>query len=124
MARESKQQQIERLEKELERKEQIIKDLIAENFNKDKELRNAEKRQQELIKACQKDIQKLKNENEKLKEQSGGRPSKLTEEEKASVEMYRLQGKKIKEIAKMFNCSTRTIDRVLRERKEGDDSKK
>ena len=72
-----------------------------------------------------KENERLKAENEKLRKElqkfkGGGRPSKFTDEEKASIEMYRLQGKTIKEIAEMFNCSTRTVDRVLKERKEGE----
>lgn len=60
----------------------------------------------------------LKAENKKLKEQNGGRPSKLSEMEKTEIEMYRIQGKTIKEIAEMFKCSTRTVDRILKKRRE------
>lgn len=61
------------------------------------------------------EIKKLKEEIIKLKKQLG-RPSKLTEQEKASVELYRMQGRTIKEIADMFDCSTRTISRILKDR--------
>lgn len=108
--KETKQQQIERLEKELERKENIIQDLLAEIMEKDEEIKNSERKYQEITKAYKKDL-------EKLKEQNGGRPQKLTEEEKGSIEMYRVQGKTIREIADLFKCSTRTINRVLAERK-------
>ena len=75
----------------------------------------------ELLKTLDEAIaenEQLKAEIKKLKEQNGGRPSKLTEEQKATIEMYRVQGKTIKEIAEMFNCSTRTVDRILKKRKE------
>lgn len=67
MARETQKAKIERLEKELERKEEIIKELLAKDLQKDEELRKAEIRYQDLINACNKDIQKLKDENERLK---------------------------------------------------------
>lgn len=70
-----------------------------------------------IIKQQEVEIKRLKKEIEQLKKQKGGRPSKFTEEEKTTIQMYRLQGKTIKEIATMFKCSTRTINRILKGRK-------
>lgn len=67
MARETQKAKIERLEKELEQKEEIVKELLRKELQKDEELKKAERRYQDLIKACNKDIQKLKDENERLK---------------------------------------------------------
>lgn len=71
----------------------------------------------EIIDANEKEIKQLKEEIIKLKKQNGGRPKKLTKEEKSSIKMYRVQGKTVKEIAEMFNCSMSTVNRVLSERK-------
>lgn len=112
MAKETNQQQIERLKKELEEKEKIIKNLLTEILQKDEELKRAEKNHQNIIKAYKKDL-------EKLKEQNGGRPRKLTEEQKSSIEMYRIQGKTVKEISQLFNCSMSTVNRILTEKRNG-----
>lgn len=76
------------------------------------------KNKDKIIEQQEVEIKKLKEEINKLKKQKGGRPSKFTDEEKASIEMYRLQGKKVKDIAAMFNCSTRTVERILEKRRE------
>lgn len=71
-----------------------------------------------IIKQQEVEIKKLKEEIKILKKQRGGRPSKFTDEEKASIEMYRLQGKKLTDIAAIFKCSTRTIERILKKREK------
>lgn len=160
MAKETQKAKIERLEKELEQK--------------DEELKKAERNYQDLMKACNKDIQKLKNEIERLKkkrekkanennfeligqqlqdardmadkwhkqlfiqqqknkelekeieylleknsitkrhnERGAGRKSRFTNTEIETIKMYRLQGKKIKEISEMFNCSVGLIHKII-----------
>ena len=78
-------------------------------------------------------IQKLKNENETLNEEiqklkneskttihnerGAGRKQRLTEEQKETIKMYRVQGKTIKEIAEIFNCSIGLIHKLINESK-------
>lgn len=70
------------------------------------------------IKRLNKEIQKLKSEKrEKIHNERGaGRKSRFTEQEKESIRMYRLQGKTIKEIAKMFSCSVGIIHKLIHEK--------
>ena len=79
------------------------------------------------------EIQKLKNENETLNEEiqklkneskttihnerGAGRKQRLTEEQKETIKMYRVQGKTIKEIAEIFNCSIGLIHKLINESK-------
>ncbi|MDO5294980.1 MAG: sigma factor-like helix-turn-helix DNA-binding protein [bacterium] len=63
----------------------------------------------------------IKNQKKKINEllaQVGGRPRKISDTDRALIEMYRVQGKTIKEISEMFNCSIRTISRILKKGKE------
>lgn len=63
----------------------------------------------------------IKNQKKKINEllaQVGGRPPKLSDSDRALIEMYRIQGKTVKEIAEMFNCSIRTVSRILKKGKE------
>lgn len=73
--------------------------------------------------------EKLKEENEKLKlelEQSkanrknAGRKAKFTEQEIAAMQMYKVQGKTMREIAEIFNCSVATVHKWISEHKEKD----
>lgn len=70
------------------------------------------------IKRLNKEVQKLKNEKrEKIHNERGaGRKSRFTEQEKESIRMYRLQGKTMKEIAEMFNCSVGIIHKLIHEK--------
>lgn len=53
---------------------------------------------------------------EKLKAAStGGRPEKFTDQEKETMKMYRLQGKSIREIAKIFDCSAGLVHKIVSE---------
>lgn len=62
------------------------------------------------IKSLQMEIEKLKGNNSR----GAGRKSKFSEMEKTEIQMYRFQGKTLKEIAEMFDCSTKTIQRILK----------
>ncbi len=53
---------------------------------------------------------------EKLKNSSpGGRPPKFTDQEKETIKMYRLQGKSIRKIAEIFNCSAGLVHKIINE---------
>lgn len=67
------------------------------------------------------DVHKLINEtiqqDETIKNQRGaGRKSKFTDSEKETIKMYRLQGKTIKEIADMYNCSVGLVHKLINEK--------
>lgn len=53
----------------------------------------------------------------KKKLTSGGRPHILTDEQISNIGFYRQQGRTVKEIADMFNCSMSTINRALKKLK-------
>lgn len=68
-----------------------------------------------------KNVNKLINEtikqDEIIKNQRGaGRKSKFTDSEKETIKMYRLQGKTIKEISDMFECSVGLIHKLINEK--------
>lgn len=79
------------------------------------------------IKQLEEEIQKLKHENELLRnnkdipikkvhnERGAGRKSKFTVQEKETMKMYRIQGKTIKEIAEMYSCSVGLIHKIINE---------
>ncbi len=72
-------------------------------------------------------IQKLKNENGKLKsnsvgvdkrphnERGAGRKERFSAQEKEMMKMYRIQGKTIKEISQMYSCSVGLIHKIINE---------
>ncbi|WP_046057537.1 MULTISPECIES: helix-turn-helix domain-containing protein [unclassified Clostridium] len=73
------------------------------------------KQLKELINIMQIEIDRLTS---KDKHDRTGRKSKLSEFEKTQILIYKIQGKTIKELAELFNCSERTINRALKSRKE------
>ena len=60
-------------------------------------------------------IQKLINENKPRNARGAGRKSKFTDQEKETMKMYRIQGKTIKEISEMYNCSVGLIHKLINE---------
>ena len=85
------------------------------------ELNQVETIKKDLVYGYKTEIKDLKNEikilNEKIKhkhnERGAGRKERFTKQEKASIKMYRLQGKTMKEIAEMFNCSIGLIHKLI-----------
>lgn len=79
------------------------------------------KRNSELIS----EIQKLKNENIELttrvdkynrhNERNAGRKSRFTDKQVSEIKSYRADGKTIKQIADMFNCSVGLIHKLINE---------
>ena len=79
----------------------------------------------QIIAKQEKEIQELKNEIQKLKsenrnitthnERGAGRKSRFSEEEKEKMKMYRSEGKTIKEIAEIYNCSVGLIHKIINE---------
>lgn len=72
-------------------------------------------------------INHLKDENDQLKSQVGkpvikhnergaGRKDRFTLREKETIKMYRMQGKKLNEIADMFGCSIGLIHKIINEK--------
>lgn len=77
--------------------------------NKEIELKDNE------IKKLKDKIHKLKNEKGVYNERGAGRKSKFTDHDKEVIKMYRMQGKTIKEIAEMYNCSVGLIHKIINE---------
>lgn len=82
------------------------------------------KAKDETIKNNRDTIQKLLKENEELKsdkvqkiknERGAGRKERFKIHEKETMKMYRIQGKSIREIANMYNCSVGLIHKIINE---------
>ena len=72
--------------------------------------------QKKLVEDKEKIIKNQKKKIEELLKQIGGRPQKVSD--KILMEIYKEQGKTTKELAEMFNCSIRTVSRILKKGKE------
>lgn len=91
----------------------LERELNSNKFVKIKDLREEIKKLQKENKELKKNnIQKLNN--EKIHNERGaGRKARFTDTEIETIRMYRLQGKTIKEIAEMFNCSVGLIHKLI-----------
>lgn len=72
----------------------------------------------EVISEQEIQIEELKKEIIKLKNQNGGRPESFDKKQKDEIIRCRAEGKTVKLIAEQFKCSMSTINRILSERKE------
>lgn len=68
------------------------------------------------IKELKTEVLMLQAENEELakKVARGGRKQKFTEQDKALIKMYRIQGKTVRELAQIFECSTGLIHKLIK----------
>lgn len=128
-----KDNRIAELEEKIEHEKETRRKLSAFCDKSDSELKEDVQKLKSENETLNKEIQKLKNENEilnkeihKLKNESktvihnergAGRKQRLTEEQKETIKMYRVQGKTIKEIAEIFNCSIGLIHKLINESK-------
>jgi len=65
--------------------------------------------------SCENKVHELVNEAKAHNERGAGRKSKLTDLEKGSIRMYRIQGQTIKYIAEMFDCSAGLVHKLISE---------
>lgn len=117
------------LKSEIERLQETIKDFESsstDNYLKSpqyKSMRNQLENYQDFYlmhKFCDSEIKNLKDRVKELtdkqnKKHPGGRPPKFSDQDKTIIKKYRLQGKKIKELAEMFNCSVGVIHKLVNE---------
>lgn len=112
-----KEQEIKKLKaKHKEEKAEIIKRIgeimgiddakEVDIIRKVHSLRNANKELEEL---------RLELEQSKLKRKNAGRKARFTEQEIATMQMYQAQGKSMREIAKIFECSVATVHKWIGE---------
>lgn len=74
----------------------------------------------ERINFLEQELEKLQKHNSR----GAGRKSKLDEDEKDNIFELWLSGEfTIKELAERYQCSTRTIDRILKDRREKNNGK-
>ena len=95
---------LEKQNKQLETRNKSLDDRVQNLIN-------------ETIKADIDNIHILNNEPIKVHNERGaGRKTKFSDQEKETIRMYRLQGKTIKEIAQMYNCSVGLIHKLINEK--------
>lgn len=68
-----------------------------------------EKEIEDLKKSINCNVQKIKN------ERGAGRKERFTDKEKDEIKEYRIQGKSIREIAKVYKCSTGLVHKLINE---------
>ncbi|WP_066679372.1 hypothetical protein [Clostridium septicum] len=90
-----------------------IEKLKNEILVKDKEIKKYRKEIKELVNELLR-LQKELNSKIKSNNRGAGRKSKFSEMEKEMIKMYRIQGKNIKELSEMFECSTGLIYKIIK----------
>lgn len=99
VANDSSKHNREMYENELKRSDVLINEI--------KETKKCEEHYKELL---------SNNETTRIKNERGaGRKARFTEQQIAEIKMYRIQGKTIKEIAQMYNCSVGLIHKLINE---------
>lgn len=128
--RESKKNKVERLEKNI-LKNKLQLDKLQNEILVMRERSNDEFINSTIYKEMTKRIEALELENTILKNVNGnkkvrndrgaGRKEKLSDQDKELIKMYRMQGFKINELAKMFKCSIGLVSKTLSAEKKEDD---
>lgn len=131
--RESKKNKVERLEKNV-LKNRLQIDKLQNELLVMRERANEEFLNSTIYREMAKKIKDLELENRRLQninnvntqknvqnERGAGRKEKLSNQDKELIKMYRIQGFKINELAKMFKCSTGLVSKILSADKKEDD---
>lgn len=81
-----------------------------------KKIEFLESKNESLGKTIEHDESAHKLISEKHNTRNAGRKPRFTDNEEETIKMYRIQGKTIKEIADMFECSIGLIHKVIKEK--------
>lgn len=136
MPRETQKQKINRLSKELQKKEEELKEWkdlvhklnnelveITEKINRGFEASGTSKQMKDKIyrldqknQQLEKELKKIHkiNNRKKHNDRGAGRKPRFSEKEKKTIKMYRIQGKTIKELSEMYRCSIGLIHKIIK----------
>ncbi len=134
MGKETQKTKIERLENELWEQKALVGKLQKEIYDmQDKSEETFENsptyiQQEKLIKQQGAEIKALKGQlehekkvreftsnNKPQNERGAGRKEKFSDQDKELIRMYRIQGKTIKELAEIYECSVGLIHKLISE---------
>lgn len=112
-------QEIDSLNKKIELDNEFYKDNATMKKKLDETLILSAKKSVEIIK-LEKEIESLNKSNnssvQKIKNERGaGRKERFTDKQKDEIRDYRLKGKSIREIAKVYKCSAGLIHKLINE---------
>lgn len=106
-----------KLHKEIETLKKSNEEDLKEAYNQvailELQIESKDREHNRRIKELEKYYTYKLNNQKKHNERGAGRKAKLTEAEISMIQMYRLQGKKLKEIADMFQCSVGLIHKLI-----------
>lgn len=110
-----KYREMKRIIEELEVFNRSLKRMVEDEERRVKELRNALYSKVKEIEGLKEQLEEG-NKSPNIKNSRGaGRKAKFTEKDRETIKMYRLQGKTIKEIAEMYECSVGLIHKLISE---------
>ncbi|MGL5152959.1 MAG: Hin recombinase [Clostridium sp.] len=110
-----KYREMKRTIEELEVFNRSLKRMVEDEERRVKELRNALYSKVKEIEGLKEQIENG-NISPNIKNSRGaGRKAKFSEQDKETIKLYRLQGKTIKEIAEMYECSVGLIHKLINE---------
>ncbi|TCO69482.1 Hin recombinase [Marinisporobacter balticus] len=117
MAKETQKEKIARLEEELKEWKELAKKLnneiteMTEKMDRGFEASGAYKQMKDKIFRLEHKNKQFEKEHHN--DRGAGRKAKFTDREKETIRMYRIQGKTINELAKMYKCSTGLIHKII-----------